>query len=82
MLGIHSVSVNDDPLVNTDLGVICVISENDGTILSSHCLGCKTGLAGSHIASVLFYLEATTRIHEKLACTQVKCPWIFADICQ
>ena len=35
-----------------------------------------------HVASVLFYLEATTRIHEKLVCTQVKCSWIFADICQ
>ena len=38
----------------------------------AHCLGCKAELAGSHIASVLFYLEATTRIHEKLTCTQVK----------
>ena len=50
--------------------MICVIAENDGTILSAHCLGCKAGLAGSHIASVLFYLEAATRIHGKLACTQ------------
>jgi len=64
----------NDPLVN-----IWVISENDGTILSAHCLGCKAGLAEScsHIASVSFYLEATTRIHGKLACTQVKCSWIF-----
>ena len=48
------------------------------TILSAHCLGCKAGLAEScsHIASVLCYLEATTRIHGKLACTQVKCSWI------
>jgi len=56
--------------------LICVIAENDGTILSAHCFGCKAGLAGSHIASVLFYLEAATRIHEKLACTQVNCSWI------
>jgi len=65
----------NDPLVN-----IWVISENDGTILSAHCLGCKAGLAEScsHIASVFFFfhLEATTRIHGKLACTQVKCSWI------
>jgi len=62
----------NDPLVN-----IWVISENDGTILSAHCLGCKAGLAEScsYIASVLFYLEATTRIHGKLACIQVKCSW-------
>ena len=64
----HSQRMND-PLVN-----IWIIFENDGTILSAHCLGCKAGLAEScsHIASVLFYLEATTRIHGKLACTQVK----------
>ena len=68
----HSQRMND-PLVN-----IWVISENDRTILSAHCFGCKAGLAEScsHIASVLFYLEATTRIHGKLACTQVKCSWI------
>lgn len=59
----HSQHIND-PLVN-----IWVISENDGTILSAHCLGCKAGLAEScsHIASVLFMLEATTRIHGKVA---------------
>ena len=45
-------------------------------ILSAHCLGYKAGLVGSNIASVLFYLEAATRIHGKLACTQVNCPWI------
>jgi len=63
----------NDPLVN-----VRVISENDGTILSAHCLGYKAGLAEScsHIASVLLYLEATTRIHGKLACRQVKCSWI------
>jgi len=68
----HSQGMND-PLVN-----IWVISESDGTILSAHCLGCKVGLAEScsHITSVLFYLEATTRIHGKLACMQVKCSWI------
>ena len=49
-----------------------------GTILSAHCLGCKAGLAEScsHIASVMFYIEAWTRIHGKLACTQVKCTWL------
>ena len=65
----HSQRVSD-PLVN-----IWVISENDGAILSAHCLGCKAGLAETclHIASVLFYLEATTRI---------KMLMDFADICQ
>ena len=38
----------------------------------------QTGLAKScsHIASVLFYSEATTRIYGRLACRQVKCSWI------
>ena len=42
--------------------------------LSAHRFECKAGLAEScsHIASVLFYSEATTRIYGK----QVKCSWI------
>ena len=69
----HSQLMNDDPSVNTDLRAI---SKNDGTILSAHCLGCKAGLAGLHIVSVLFYLEATTRIHEKLAMLMDFCRYI------
>ena len=30
----------------------------------------------SHVASVLFYIEAWTRILGKLSCTQVKCTWL------
>ena len=43
--------------------------------MSAHCLGCKAGLSEtcSHVASLLFYIEAWTRIHGKPACTQVKC---------
>ena len=68
----HSQRMND-PLVNT-----WVITESNGTILAAHCLGCKAGLAEScsHIASVLFYIEAWIRINGKLACTQVKCSWL------
>ena len=68
----HSQQMND-PLVN-----IRIIAESDGTILSTHCLGCKAGLAEScsHIASVLFHIEAWIRINGKLACTQVKCTWL------
>ena len=57
---------------------IWLIAEKDGTILSAHCLSCKAGLAEtcSHVASVLFYIETWTRIHGKLACTQVKCSWL------
>ena len=68
----HSQGMND-PLVN-----IWVITESDGTILAAHCLGCKAGLAEScsHIASVLFYIEAWICINGKLACTQVRCSWL------
>ena len=57
---------------------VWLISSKEGTIISAHCLGCKAGLGEScsHIASVLFYIEAWTRINEKLACTQVKCTWL------
>ena len=57
---------------------IWMIVEKDGTIISVHCLTCKAGLAEScsHVASVMFYIEAVTRIHGKLACTQPKCAWI------
>eukprot|EP00058_Branchiostoma_floridae_P011877 XP_002597365.1 hypothetical protein BRAFLDRAFT_66500 [Branchiostoma floridae] len=68
----HSQRMND-PLV--DIWLIC---GTDGAVISAHCLGCKAGLAEScsHVASVLFYIECWTRLHGKLACTQVKCTWI------
>ena len=69
----HSERMND-PLVN-----IWVITESDRTILATHCLGCKAGLAEScsHIASVLFYIEAWICINGKLASTILKCSWLF-----
>ena len=64
--------------MNDALISIWIITEREGTILSAHCLGCKAGLAEScsHIASVLFYLEASTKINGRLSCTQVKCMWL------
>ena len=61
--------------MNEALIPIWIITEKDGTINCAHCLGCKAGLAEScsHIASVLFYLEAWTKVNGKLACTQMKC---------
>ena len=63
----------NDPLI-----YVWVVAEKDGTVKSAHCLGCKAGLSEtcSHVASVLFYIEAWTRIRGKLACTQVKCTWL------
>ena len=68
----HSQRMND-PLIS-----VWVVAEKDGTVKSAHCLGCKAGLSEtcSHVASVLFYIEAWTRIRGKLACTQVKCTWL------
>ncbi|KAL9977234.1 hypothetical protein ACROYT_G014616 [Oculina patagonica] len=64
--------------MNDLLVKIWIIAESDGTILSTHCVGCKAGLAEScsHFASVLFYIEAWIRINGKIARTQVKCTWL------
>ena len=68
----HSQRMND-PLIS-----VWIVAEKDGTVRSAHCLGCKAALSEScsHVASVLFYIEAWTRIQGKLACTQVKCTWL------
>ncbi|PFX11557.1 hypothetical protein AWC38_SpisGene24661 [Stylophora pistillata] len=68
----HSQAMNKPPVD------IWIITETDGTILSAHCLGCKAGLGETctHVASVMFYIEAWTRIDGKLACTRVKCTWL------
>ena len=61
--------------INDALIPVWIITEKEGPIISAHCMGCKAGLGEtcSHIASVLFYLEAWTKIVGKLACTQVTC---------
>ena len=64
--------------MNDTLIPVWIITEKSGVIIGAHCLGCKAGLAEScsHIASVLYYLEAWTKIHGKLSCTQMACQWI------
>ena len=68
----HSQRMND-PFVT-----LWIITEENGTVLFAYCVGCMAGQAGccSHIASVLFYIEARNRVNEKLSCTQVKCSWL------
>ena len=68
----HSRRINDPSVP------LWILTEKDGTIICAHCTGCMAGLGECclHIASVLFYLEAWTRLNGKLACTQVKCTWI------
>ena len=68
----HSQKMND-PTVP-----LWIITENDGRILCAHCRGCMAGQGEtcSHIASVLFYIEAFNRVRGKLACTDKQCVWI------
>ena len=68
----HLQRMNDSPVP------LWIITEKDGTIICAHCVGSMAGLGEccSHVASVLFYLEVWTRLHGKLACTQVKCTWL------
>ena len=58
----HSQRMND-PFV-----ALWIITEHNGTVLFAHCVGCMAGQGEccSHIASVLFYIEAWNRINEKL----------------
>ena len=50
--------------MNDSLIAVWIITEKKETIISAHCCGCKAGLGQScsHEASVLFYLEACTKI--------------------
>lgn len=68
----RSQRMNDPPIK------VWIIANKEGVIASAHCFNCLAGLGEScsHIASVLFYIEAWTQIHGKLACTQVKCTWL------
>ena len=66
----HSQRIND--------GLVSLwITDKNGIVLSAHCL-CMAGQAEccSHIASVLFYIEAWNRMNEQLSCTQLKCTWV------
>ena len=68
----HSQRMND-PCV-----MLWIITEESGTVLFAHFVGCMTGQdeCCSHIASVLFYIETWNHVNEKLSCTQVKCSWL------
>ncbi len=68
----HSQKMNVGPMQ------VWIITENDETILSAHCIGCMAGLGEccSHVASMLFYLEVWARLNGKLASTKVICTLI------
>ena len=51
--------------------------EKVGTVLCAHCT-CMAGLgeACSHIAALLFTLEANTQMKKRLSCTSLPCSWL------
>ena len=64
--------------MNDALIPVWIITEKQGTVISAHCWGCTAGLGEScsRVDSVLFYLEAWTKVNGKLSCTQVKYTWL------
>ena len=73
-----SAKVRHSQRMNDSLIPAWIITKKQGTIISAHCCGCKAGFGEScsHVASVLFYLEAWTKINGKMSYTQLKCLWI------
>ena len=63
--------MNDSPLS------CWIITEATGEVCSAHC-NCMAGLGETctHVAAVLFYLEAAARIQGNQTSTQRKCEWI------
>ena len=68
---LHSQRLNDTPLK------CWVIIEEDGKVCCAHC-NCMAGLGETctHVAAVLFYLEALNRIEGEKTCTQGQCSWL------
>ena len=54
-----------------------IISKNNGTVLEGHC-NCMAGLGESytHVAALLFAIEASVRIRESKTCTEEKAYWM------
>ena len=67
----HSQSVSASPVKPW------VALESSGEVICAHC-SCMAGLgeACSHIAALLFVLEARTRYMEDTSCTSKRCEWL------
>ena len=54
-----------------------VAVEQSGVVVCAHC-DCMAGLgeACSHIAAVLFALEANTQVKKSMSCTSLPCTWL------
>ena len=74
----HSQSISATPLKPW------VGMKKNGCIVAAHCT-CKAGLgeACSHVAGLLFTLEANTRVKHQTSCTSLPCSWLppsFQDV--
>ena len=54
-----------------------VAVEQQGMVVCAHCT-CMAGLgeACSHVAALLFVLEANTQVKRRMACTSMPCSWL------
>ena len=67
----HSQRCNETPLTSW------IICESTGEVCCADCT-CMAGLGEvcTHVAAILFYVEATTRLSETPSCTQEQCKWV------
>ena len=67
----HSQRLNETPLH------CWIITQDNGEVCCGHCT-CMAGLGETctHVAAILFYLEASNRVIGIETCTQRKCEWI------
>ena len=67
----HSQRLSDTPLK------CWLILQQDGEVCCAHC-NCMAGLGEvcTHVAAVLFYIEALSRIEGQRACTEGQCAWV------
>eukprot|EP00117_Sycon_ciliatum_P026092 scpid48939/ scgid21499/ Inhibitor of growth protein 1 len=67
----HSQSVSAEPVRPW------IAAEKSGAVLGAHCT-CMAGLgeACSHVAAVLFWLDARSRLNGDVACTSAPCQWL------
>ena len=60
-----------------------IIGKRDGKIVAAHC-NCMAGLgeACSHIAALLFYIEAAVKIRDSKTVTEEKAYWLLPSACK
>ena len=73
----HSQRLNETPLH------CWIITQDNGEVCCGHCT-CMAGLGETctHVAAILFYLEASNRVIGIETCTQRKCEWIISSFCK